>query len=166
MESGRTRQDPRWFRPYLFIKIVGLYLLVSKAIVVLLAIDIYQTWGTTLQVVESKAGLGDYLIPMIAILLVWSILSVLGSVKLFLLRKEGFWISISAIFMTVIVYPSAFTLYLNFANNFSQDLINTQANYAIYSMTIAYDITMITFLLFSCTRVKWKSRSHLSQNNS
>ena len=166
MELGRTRQDPGWFRPYLFIKIVGLYLLVSKAIVVLLAIDIYQTWGTTLQVVESKAGLGDYLVPMIAILLVWSILSVLGSVKLFLLRKEGFWISISAIFMTVIVFPSAFTLYLNFANNFSQDLINTQTNYAISSLTIAADITMIPLLLISRTRVKWKSRSHLSQNNS
>ena len=163
MELGRTRQDPRWFRPYLFIKIVGLYLLVSKAIVVLLAIDIYQTWGTTLQVVESKAGLGDYLIPMIAILLVWSILSVLGSVRLFQLRREGFWISISAIFMTVIVFPSAFTLYLNFANNFSQDLINTQTNYAIASLTIAADITMIPLLLISRTRVKWKSRSHLSQ---
>ena len=163
MELGRTRQDPRWFRPYLFIKIVGLYLLVSKAIVVLLAIDIYQTWGTTLQVVESKAGLGDYLIPMIAILLVWSILSVLGSVRLFQLRREGFWISISAIFMTVIVFPSAFTLYLNFANNFSQDLINTKANYAISSLTIAADITMIPLLLISRTRVKWKSRSHLSQ---
>jgi len=163
MESGRTRQDPRWFRPYLFIKIVGMYLLVSKAIVVLLAIDIYQTWGTTLQVVESKAGLGDYLIPMIAILLVWSILSVLGSVKLFLLRKEGFWISISAIFMTVFVFPSAFTLYLNFANNFSQDLINTQTNYAISSLTIAADITMIPLLLISRTRVKWKPISHLSQ---
>jgi len=166
MELGRTRQDPRWFRPYLFIKIVGLYLLVSKAIVVLLAIDIYQTWGTTLQVVESKAGLGDYLIPMIAILLVWSILSVLGSVRLFQLRREGFWISISAIVMTVIVFPSAFTLYLNFANNFSQDLINTQTNYAISSLTIAADITMIPLLLISRTRVKWKSRSHLSQNNS
>ena len=166
MESGRTRQDPRWFRPYLFIKIVGVYLLVSKAIVVLLAIDIYQTWGTSLQVVESKAGLGDYLVPMIAILLVWSILSVLGSVRLFQLRREGFWISISAIFMTVIVFPSAFTLYLNFANNFSQDLINTQTNYAISSLTIAADITMIPLLLISRTRVKWKSRSHLSQNNS
>src|SRR5207245_11219277 len=165
MESGRTRQDPRWFRPYLFIKIVGLYLLVSKAIVVLLAIDIYQTWGTTLQVVESKSGLGDYLVPMIAILLVWSILSVLGSVRLFQLRREGFWISISAIFMTVIVFPSAFTLYLNFANNFSQDLINTQANYAISSLTIAADITMIPLLLISRTRVIWKSRSTLSHNN-
>ena len=163
MESGRTRQDPRWFRPYLFIKIVGMYLLVSKAIVVLLAIDIYQTWGTTLQVVESKAGLGDYLIPMIAILLVWSILSVLGSVRLFQLRREGFWISISAIVMTVIVFPSAFTLYLNFANNFSQDLINTKANYAISSLTIAADITMIPLLLISRTRVKWKPISHLSQ---
>ena len=166
MESGRTRQDPRWFRPYLFIKIVGVYLLVSNAIVVLLAIDIYQTWGTSLQVVESKAGLGGYLFPMIAILLVWSILSVLGSVKLFQLRREGFWISISAIFMTVVVFPSAFTLYLNFANNFSQDLINTQTNYAISSLTIAADITMIPLLLISRTRVKWKSRSHLSQNNS
>jgi len=166
MELGRTRQDPGWFRPYLFIKIVGLYLLVSKAIVVLLAIDIYQTWGTKLKVVESKTGLGDYLVPMIAILLVWSILSVLGSVRLFQLRREGFWISISAIFMTVIVFPSAFTLYLNFANNFSQDLINTQTNYAISSLTIAADITMIPLLLISRTRVKWKSRSHLSQNNS
>jgi len=163
MESGRTRRDPIWFRPYLFIKIVGLYLLVSKAIVVLLAIDIYQTWGTALQVVEAKAGLGGYLIPMIGILLVWSMLSILGSVKLFLLRKEGFWISISAIFMTVIVFPSAFTLYLNFANNFSQDLINTQANYAISALTIAADITMIPLLLISRTRVKWKSRSHPSQ---
>ena len=167
MESGRTKQDPRWFRPYLFIRIVGLYLLVSKAIVILLAIDIYKTWGTTLPDVATRAGLvGFYLIPMIGILIIWSILSIIGSVKLFLLQKGGFWISLAAIFMTLIVFPSAFTLYLNFANNFSSALVNTQTNYAISSLTIAADITMIPLLLIARTRVKWKSKSHLSQNNS
>src|SRR5712692_4628663 len=163
MESGRTKQDPRWFRPYLFIRIVGLYLLVSKAIVVLLAIDIYQIWGTTLPVVETEVGLaGVYLIPMICILLVWSILSILGSVKLFLLHKGGFWISLAAVLFTLVVFPSSYTLYLNFANNFSPALINTQTNYAISSLTIAADVTMIPLLLISRTRVKWKSKSHLS----
>jgi hypothetical protein len=166
MESGRPMQDPAWFRPYLFIRIVGLYLLVSKAIVILLAIDIYQTWGTTLPVVDTKAGLvGAYLIPMIGILLVWSALSIIGSVKLFLLHKDGFWISLAAIFLTLMVFPSAFTLYLNFANNFSAALINTQTNYAISSLTIAADITMIPLLLISRKRVKWKSKSDFFQND-
>ena len=151
-------QDPRWFRPYLFIRIVGLYLLVSKAIVILLAIDIYQMWGTTLPVVDIKSEFaGIYLIPMIGILLVWSLLSIIGSVKLFLLHKGGFWISLGAIFLTLIVFPSAFTLYLNFANNFSAVLITTQTNYAISSLTIAADITMIPLLLISRKRVIWKS---------
>jgi hypothetical protein len=162
MESGRTKQDPRWFRPYLFIRIVGWYLLVSKAIVILLVIDIYQTWGTTLPDVSAKAGLvGFYLIPMMGILTIWSILSIIGSVKLFLLHKSGVWISFAAIFMTLIVFPSVFTLYLNFANNFSSALVNTQTNYAISSLTIAADITMIPLLLIARTRVKWKSKSHL-----
>jgi hypothetical protein len=167
MESGRHMQDPLWFRPYLFIRIVSLYLLVSKAIVILLAIDIYQIWSTTLPVGDTKAGLvGIYLIPMIGMLLIWSALSIIGSVKLFLLHKGGFWISLAAIFLTLLVFPSAFTLYLNFANNFSASLINTQINYAISSLTIACNITMIPLLLISHKRVKWKSRSRLSQNNS
>jgi len=167
MESRRPKQDPLWFRPYLFIRIVGLYLLVSKAIVILLAIDIYQTWGTTLPDVATKAGLvGVYLIPMSGILIIWSLLSIIGSVKLFLLHKEGFWISLAAVFMTLIVFPSSFTLYVNFANNFSSALVNTQANYAISSLTIAADITMIPLLLISRTRVKWKSGSSLSQTSS
>ena len=158
MESGRHKQDPRWFRPYLFIRIVGLYLLVSKAIVVLLAIDIYQMWDTALPVVNIKSEFtGAYLVPMISILLGWSILSIIGSVKLFLLHKGGFWISLAAVFLTLIVFPSAFTLYLNFANNFSAVLITTQTNYAISSLTIAADITMIPLLLISRTRVRWKS---------
>lgn len=156
MKSEHPRQDPRWFRPYLFIKIVGLYLLVSKAIVILLAIDIYQTWGTTLPDVATRAGFGAYLIPMIGVLIIWSTLSIMGSVKLFLLHKGGFWISLAAIFMTLLVFPSAFTLYLNFANNFSAALVSTQTNYAISSLTIAADITMIPLLLIARTRVKWK----------
>ena len=160
-------QDPRWIRPYLFIRIVGVYLLVSKAIVVLLAINVYQIWSTTLQVVDFKEILsGVYLIPMIGILLAWSILSILGSIKLFLLHREGFWISLAAIFLTLMVFPSSFTLYLNFANNFSTTLINTQANYAISSLTIAADITMIPLLIICRKRVKWKSRPNLSQNDS
>ena len=166
MESGQPMQDPRWFRPYLFIKIVGMYLLASKAIVILLAIDIYQIWYTTLPVTHIKTEfVAAYLVPMICILLVWSILSIIGSIKLFLLQKSGFWISLAAILLTLIVFPSSFTLYLNFANNFSTSLINTQTNYAISSLTIAGDITMIPLLLISRTRVKWKSRSNLSQNN-
>ena len=158
MESGRHKQDPRWFRPYLFIKIVGLYLIVSKTIVILLAIDIYQMWGTALPVIDIKSEFtGVYLFPMIGILLGWSILSIIGSVKLFLLHKGGFWISLAAIFLTLIVFPSAFTLYLNFANNFSAALITTQTNYAISSLTIAADITMIPLLLISRTRVRWKT---------
>ena len=156
MESYNTK-DPRWFRPYLFIKIVGLYLLISKAIVVLLAIDIYQTWSTALATLDAKMGLGVYLIPMIGVLLVWSILSILGSIKLFLLRKEGFWISLAAIFLTLIVFPSSFTLYLNLANNFSPELINTQTNYAISSLAMAADITMMPLLLVSRKRIRWKS---------
>jgi hypothetical protein len=158
MKSGQTRQDPHWFRPYLFIKIVGMYLLVSKAIVVLLAIDIYQIWNRSLPLLETKGELEAYLIPMIIVLLVWSILSILGSVKLFLLHKEGFWISLIAISLTLIVFPSSFTLYLNFANNFSSTLVNTQTNYAISSLTIAADITMIPLLLISRKRVKWNSK--------
>ena len=163
MESGRSMQDPSWFRPNLFIKIVGVYLLVSKAIVILLAIDIYQNWGTILPGDVTAGLVGVYLVPVIVTLLVWSILSIIGSVKLFLLQKSGFWISLAAIFMTLVVFPSIFTLYLNFANNFSASLINTQANYAISSLTIAADITMIPLLLVSRTRVKWKSRTSLSQ---
>ena len=158
MKSGHPRQDPRWFRPYLFIRIVGLYLLVSKTIVILLAIDIYQIWNTTLPVGDIKSeSAGVYLVPMIGIILVWSLLSIIGSVKLFLLHKGGFWISLAAIFLTLIVFPSSFTLYLNFANNFSASLINTQTNYAISSLTIAADITMIPLLLISRKRVRWKS---------
>ena len=164
MESGRM-QDPRWFRPYLFVRIVGLYLLLSKAIVILLAIEIDQIWSTTLPAGDAKAGLvGTYLAPMIGMLLVWSALSIIGSVKLFLLHKGGFWISLAAVFLTLLVFPSAFTLYLNFANNFSASLINTQTNYAISSLTIACDITMIPLLLISHNRVNWKTRH--SQNNS
>ena len=164
METGHPIQEPRWIKPNLFIKIVGLYLLVSKTIVVLLAIKIYQMWGTVLTG-DIKIGVGTYLIPVICIVLVWSILSVIGSVKLFLLHKVGFWISLAAIFMTLVVFPSSFTLYLNFANNFSPDLINTQTNYAISSLTIAGDITMIPLLLVSRKRVNWKSESRPSQNN-
>ena len=158
-------QDPRWFRPYLFVRIVGLYLLVSKAIVILLAIDIYQIWYT-MPVEYTKEEFLVYLIPMICVLLVWSILSIIGSVKLFLLHKEGFWISLVAVLLTLIVFPSSFTLYLNFTNNFSASLINTQVNYAISSLTIAADITMIPLLLISRKRVKWKSKLHLSQTDS
>ena len=165
MKSGHTIQDPRWFRPYLFIRIVGLYLLVSKAIVILLAIDIYQIWHTTMPVGYTKEEFAVYLIPMICVLLVWSILSIIGSVKLFLLHKEGFWISLVAVLLTLIVFPSSFTLYLNFTNNFSASLINTQVNYAISSLTIAADITMIPLLLISRKRVRWKSRSNFSQTN-
>ncbi len=167
MESRRIKQDPTWFRPYLFVKIVGMYLLISKAIVVLLAIDIYQFWGTTLEAVDTKIGLdGIYLIPILGIVAIWSILSVIGSIKLFQLRKEGFWISVTAILLTLVVFPSAFTLYLNFANNFSPELINTQSNYAISSMTIAADVTMIPLLLIARTRVKWKSKSIQPKNDS
>ena len=166
MEQGRPMQDPSWFRPNLFIKIVGVYLLVSKAIVILLAIDIYQNWGAVL-LGDATSGLeGVYLVPAIVTLLVWSALSIIGSVKLFLLQKSGFWISFAAVFMTLLVFPSSYTLYLNFANNFSTSLINTQTNYAISSLTIAADITMIPLLLISRTRVKWKSRTGLSQTNS
>ncbi|VVC06162.1 Uncharacterised protein [uncultured archaeon] len=167
MESWHPKQDPSWFRPYLFIRIVGLYLLISKAIVILLAIDIYQIWGTALPVGDTRTGLvGVYLIPMIVILLIWSALSIIGSIKLFLLHNGGFWISLAAIFLTLIVFPSAFTLYLNFTNNFSAILITTQTNYAISSLTIAADITMIPLLLISRKRVKWKSRSRISHTNS
>ena len=167
MESGHTVQDPRWLRPYLFIRIVGLYLLVSKAIVILLAIEVYQIWSTSLPVGGPRAeSFGAYLIPMICILLAWSVLSVIGSVKLFLLHKSGVWISFAAVLLTLIVFPSSFALYLNFANNFSATLINTQTNYAISSLTIAADITMIPLLLISNKRVKWKSRSHISKVNS
>ena len=142
----------------LFIKIVGIYLLVSKAIVVLLIIEIYQMWQTTTQFESIKPGLDwAYIIPILGILLVWSTLSIVGSVKLFLLQKSGFLISFAAVLLTLIVFPSSFTLYLNFANNFLPVLINTQTNYAISSVTIACDITMIPLLLVSRKRVDWKS---------
>ncbi len=160
------KQDPRWFRPYLFVKIVGVYLLVSKAIVILLAIDIYQIWSTSLPVESKTEIVGVYLFPMIGILAIWSVLSIIGSIKLFLLHKSGFVISFAAIVLTLIVFPSSFALYLNFANNFSASLVNTQANYAISSMTIAADITMIPLLLISRTRVKWKTRSPSQVNSS
>lgn len=149
-------QDPKWLKPNLFIKIVGLYLLVSKAIVVLLAIEIYQIWSTQSSPVQNRAGLEVYLIPMIFVLLVWSILSVLGSIKLFQSRKIGFWISLGAVLLTLLVFPSSFTLYLNIVNNFSSDLINTNTNYAISAMTIAADITMMPLLIVSRKRIKWK----------
>ena len=145
---------PHWIKPNLFIKIVGIYLLLSKAIVVLLAIQIYQIWQTG----NFKSGPDPiYLIPVIAILLGWSILSIIGSAKLFLFQKNGFYISFAAIIMTLLVFPSSFTLYLNFANNFSADLINTNANYAISSIVIACDVTMIPLLLVSKNRASWKS---------
>ena len=145
---------PHWIRPNLFIKIVGIYLLLSKAIVVLLAIQIYQIWHAG----NINSGLNPvYLIPMIAILLLWSVLSIVGSVKLFLLQKNGFYISFAAIIMTLLVFPSSFTLYLNFANNFSPELINTNTNYAISSIVIACDVTMIPLLLVSKNRASWKS---------
>ena len=163
MASG-TIQDPRWLRPNLFIKIVGLYLLVSKAIVVLLAIKIWQIWVTLIPSDDVRAGLfGVYLVTMVCIMLIWSALSILGSAKLFLLHKDGFWFSIAAVLMTLFVFPSAFTMYLNFENNFSSDLINTQTNYAISSLTIAADVTMIPLLLISRTRVQWKSRRQFSR---
>ena len=145
---------PHWIKPNLFIKIVGIYLLLSKAIVVLLAIQIYQIWHAG----NINSSLNPvYLIPMISILLVWSVLSIIGSVKLFLFQKNGFYISFAAIIMTLLVFPSSFTLYLNFANNFSADLINTNANYAISSIVIACDVTMIPLLLVSKNRASWKS---------
>ena len=145
---------PHWIRPNLFIKIVGIYLLLSKAIVVLLAIQIYQIWHAG----NINSGLNPaYIIPMIAILLLWSVLSILGSVKLFLFQKNGFYISFAAVIMTLLVFPSSFTLYLNFANNFSTDLINTNTNYAISSLVIACDVTMIPLLLVSKNRASWKS---------
>ena len=141
-----------------FIKIVGIYLLISKSIVVLLIIDIYQMWQTGVPLENIKSGLdGAHIVPILGILLVWSTLSIVGSVKLFLLQKSGFLISFVAILLTLIVFPSSFTLYLNFANNFSPVLINTQANYAISSLAIACDITMIPLLLVSRKRVNWKS---------
>ena len=158
MESERQNCQPRWIKPNLFIKIVGLYLLISKAIVVLLLIEIYQIWQTTSSFEYMKGSLnGVYLVPMLGVLLVWSTLSVVGSVKLFLLQKSGFFISLAAVFLTLIVFPSSYTLYLNFTNNFSSELINTQTNYAISSLTIACDITMIPLLLVSRKRVNWKS---------
>ena len=146
---------PHWIRPNLFIKIVGIYLLVSKAIVVLLAIQIYQIWQTG----NINSSFNPvYLIPIIAILLVWSTLSIVGSVKLFLLQKNGFYISFLAVIMTLLVFPSSFTLYLNFANNFTPELINTHTNYAISSLVIACDVTMIPLLLVSKNRANWKSK--------
>jgi hypothetical protein len=59
--------------------------------------------------------------------------------------------------MTIVIFPSIFTLYLNIANNFSAELINTNTNYAISSLTIAGDMTMIPLLLVSSKRIKWKS---------
>ncbi len=161
MKSGHVKQDPHWFRPYLFIKIVGVYLLISKAIVVLLATEIYQIWNSSIPSIQTKTVLDTYLVPIIITLLAWSLLSILGSIKLFMLKREGFWISLIAIFLTLIVFPSSFTLYLNFANNFSPSLVNTQTNYAISSLTIAADITMIPLLLISHKRIKWKSKSQL-----
>lgn len=158
MKADNQKHEPRWIRPNLFIKIVGIYLLISKAIVVLLAIEIYQMWQTTEPLGNFNSGLDlAYIIPVFSILLVWSILSIVGSVKLFLLQKSGFLISFAAVLLTLIVFPSSFTLYLNFANNFTPVLINTQTNYAISSLTIACDITMIPLLLVSRKRVNWKS---------
>lgn len=149
---------PRWIKPNLFIKIVGAYLLISKAIVVLLAIEVYQMWQTTISYGIIRPSLDlIHLVLILGILLIWSTLSIVGSVKLFLLQKSGFLISFAAVIMTLIVFPSSFTLYLNFANNFSPDLINTQTNYAISSLTIACDVTMIPLLLVSRKRVNWKS---------
>ena len=157
-----VKQDPFWLKPNLFIRIVGLYLLVSKAIVILLLIDIYQMWISN---GYTKSGLVEtYLIPVIGVLLVWSVLSIIGSVKLFLLHKNGFWISFGAVILTLIVFPSAYAMYLNIANNFSTSLINTQANYAISSLTIGADITMIPLLIVARNRVKWKSKPSLSHN--
>ena len=145
---------PGLIRPNLFIKIGGIYLLSSKAIVVLLGIEIYQIWQTG----NFKSSFDPiYIIPVIAILGAWSVLSILGPVKLFLFQKSGFYISFAAVIVTLIVFPSSFTLYLNFVNNFSPDLIYTQTNYAISSLTIACDITMIPLLLVSRTRANWKS---------
>jgi len=158
MKSDNQVREPRWIRPNLFVKIVGIYLLISKFIVVLLIIDIYQMWQTAVPFGSIKPGLDwAYIAPILGILLVWSTLSIVGSVKLFLLQKSGFLISFVAVLLTLIVFPSSFTLYLNFANNFSPVLINTQTNYAISSLTIACDITMIPLLLVSRKRVNWKS---------
>ena len=158
MKPENQTPVPRWIKPNLFIKIVGAYLLISKAIVVLLAIEIYQMWQTTISSGIIRPSLDwTYLVLILGILLIWSTLSIVGSVKLFLLQKSGFLISFAAVIMTLIVFPSSFTLYLNFANNFSPDLINTQTNYAISSLTIACDVTMIPLLLVSRKRVNWKS---------
>jgi hypothetical protein len=142
----------------MFIQIVGLYLLVSKVIVILLAIAVYQTWEkNSLNQAVFLGFDGIYLIPLISIMLVWLMLSIIGSTKLFLLQRNGFWISLAALFMTIVIFPSIFTLYLNIANNFSAELINTNTNYAISSLTIAGDMTMIPLLLVSSKRIKWKS---------
>jgi hypothetical protein len=158
VDSERPIQEPRWIRPKMFIQIVGLYLLVSKVIVILLAIAVYQTWEkNSLNQAVFLGFDGIYLIPLISIMLVWLMLSIIGSTKLFLLQRNGFWISLAALFMTIVIFPSIFTLYLNIANNFSAELINTNTNYAISSLTIAGDMTMIPLLLVSSKRIKWKS---------
>ena len=154
MKLDDLTRVPDWIRPNLFIKIVGIYLLLSKAIVVLLAIEIYQIW----QAGNFKSSLDPlYIIPIIAVLIAWSALSIIGSIKLFLFQKRGFYISFAAVIMTLIVFPASFTAYLNFANNFSPELIHTQTNYAISSLVIACDITMIPLLLVSRNRANWKS---------
>jgi hypothetical protein len=115
-------------------------------------------WQTTSQLENISPGL-DWtdIVPILGILLIWSTLSIVGSVKLFLSQKSGFLISFAAVLLTLIVFPASFTLYLNFANNFAPVLINTQTNYAISSLTIACDITMIPLLLVSRKRANWKS---------
>jgi hypothetical protein len=158
VDSERPIQEPRWIRPKMFIQIVGLYLLVSKVIVILLAIVVYQTWEKNSLNHTIPLGFdGVYLIPLIGMMLVWSMLSIIGSTKLFLLQRNGFWISLAALFMTIVIFPSIFTLYLNIANNFSAKLINTNTNYIISSLTIAGDMTMIPLLMVSSKRIKWKS---------
>ena len=97
MKLDDLTRVPGWIRPNLFIKIVGIYLLLSKAIIVLLAIEIYQIW----QAGNFKSTFDPlYIIPIIIILGAWSTLSIIGSVKLFLFQKRCFYSSFVAVLMT------------------------------------------------------------------
>jgi hypothetical protein len=156
-ESGKSNSGSRWHRPNLYVTIVSLYLLVSVAIVILLAIESLDIWGKSLPVGDSKVGLaGIFLIPAGGILLIWSIISIIGSVKLFQLHWSGFWISLAAVLSSLVILPSSVILFENVMYDASAALINTPIISVINSLTIIVPVTMIPLLLIGRKRIQWK----------
>ncbi len=153
MESGLPIRESRWHKPTVYWTIPALFLLVS--VVIFISYNSYQEYTNPF----PNYGMAALRFPaLVLVFRIFLIPSVIGAILLLHKRKSAIVPSLFVLTLWIVAH-----LILTFGSvPFRITLYPTIFGASYFGL----DVIMIVFLIKGWKKMFWKSKSHLSQNDS